>query len=98
MHYYCERNLHIDIEDDDDEVVQHSGLTQQAEAVSAILCVNHFVLIQVPCRLPGFSFCSITTNPHLGMENAFNKISGSLQFSVVQIVQTGPPILIPNGQ
>ena len=58
--------------DDDDEVVQHLGLTQQAEAVSAILCVNHFVLIQVPCHLPGFSSCSITTNPHLGMENAFN--------------------------
>ena len=57
---------------DDDEVVQHLGLTLQAEAVSAILCVNHFVLIQVPCPLPGFSSCSITTNPHLGMENAFN--------------------------
>ena len=47
VHYYCERNLHIDIEDDDDEVVQHSGLTQQAEEVSAILYVSHFVLIQL---------------------------------------------------
>ena len=34
-------------DDDDDEVVQHSGLTQQAEAVSAILYVNHFVLIKL---------------------------------------------------
>ena len=41
--------------DDDDEVVQHLGLTQQAEAVSAILCFNRFVLIQVPFRLLGFS-------------------------------------------
>ena len=49
VHYYCERNLHIenDDDDDDDEVVQHSGLTQQAEAVSAILNINHFVLIKL---------------------------------------------------
>ena len=48
VHYYCERNLHIENDDDDDdEVVQHSGLTQQAEAVSAILYVNHFVLIKL---------------------------------------------------